>query len=362
MTRARKELIAVEDTPFYHCISRCVRRAYLCGDDFQTKQNFDHRKQWLVDRSKFLASVFSIDICAYAIMSNHYHLVLFINQEQSKTWSEEEVVERWGRLFPVSAKHLKSLIENAESKVDLEVHRKKIEEWRGNLSSISWFMRALNEHIARMANKEEKCSGRFWEGRFKSQALLDEKAILSCMAYVDLNPIRAKMAATPEESDFTSIQERLFTHAKRVSKPSKAQNKLIKNYQNRVVNLRDKKLKQAKLKPLNGSCHAPLSKGLPYTQQDYFDLVDWTGRAVRKGKRGAIEKGYPPILDRLGIEEESWVDSVRHFQRYFFDAAGTVSSLEEYHARVNGDRAGKEKESAPLGWIRGKGASLKLYG
>ena len=47
MTRARKELISVEDTPFYHCISRCVRRAYLCGDDFQTKQNFDHRKQWL---------------------------------------------------------------------------------------------------------------------------------------------------------------------------------------------------------------------------------------------------------------------------------------------------------------------------
>ena len=69
MTRARKELIAVEDTPFYHCISRCVRRAYLCGDDFHTKQNFDHRKGWLVDRSKFLASVFSIDLCAYAIMT-----------------------------------------------------------------------------------------------------------------------------------------------------------------------------------------------------------------------------------------------------------------------------------------------------
>ena len=170
------------------------------------------------------------------------------------------------------------------------------------------------------------------------------------------------MAATPEESEFTSIQERLFAHAKRVAKPSKAQNKLIKNYQNRVVDPRNKKLKQAKLKPLNGSCHAPLSKGLPYTQQDYFELVDWTGRAVRKGKRGAIEEGCPPILDRLGIEEESWIDSVRHFQKYFFDAAGTVSSLEEYQARVNGDRAGKDKEATPLGWIRGKGASLKLYG
>ena len=315
-----------------------------------------------MERSKFLASVFSIDICAYAIMSNHYHLVLFINQEQSKAWSEEEVVERWGRLFPVSAKHLKSLIENAESKVDLKLHRKKIEEWRCNLSNISWLMRCLNEHVARMANKEEKCSGRFWEGRFKSQALLDEKAILSCMAYVDLNPIRAKMAASPEESDFTSIQERLFARAKRLAKPSKAQIKLIKTYHNKVDSLGNKKLKQAKLKPLNGSCHAPLSKGLPYTQQDYFELLDWTGRALKKGKRGAIEKGAPPILERLGIEEESWIDSVLHFQKYFFDAAGTVSALDDYHARVNGDRASKATEEAPLGWIRGKGASLKLYG
>jgi len=295
-------------------------------------------------------------------MSNHYHLVLFINQEQSKAWSDEEVIERWGRLFPVSAKHLKNLIEVSESKIDLEVHRRKVDEWRCNLSSISWLMRCLNEYIARMANKEEQCSGRFWESRFKSQSLLDEKAILSCMAYVDLNPIRAKMVATPEESDFTSIQERLFAHAKRVATPSRAQNKLIKNYQKNVVNLRNKKLKQAKLKPLNGSSHAPLSKGLPFTQQDYFELVDWTGRAVRKGKRGAIEKDSPPILDRLGIEEECWIDSVRHFQKYFFDAAGTVSSLAEYQTRVNDDRANKEKAVAPLGWVRGKGASLRLYG
>ncbi|PCJ11192.1 MAG: transposase, partial [Gammaproteobacteria bacterium] len=195
MTRARKELIAVEDTPFYHCISRCVRRAYLCGDDFQTNQNFDHRKAWLVDRSKFLASVFSIDICAYAIMSNHYHLVLFINQDEVNAWSEDEVIARWGRLFPVAAKSQKNLMKLSKSKVDLAIHREKIEDWRANLANISWFMRCLNEYIARMANKEEGCTGRFWEGRFKSQALLDEKAVLSCMAYVDLNPIRATMAA-----------------------------------------------------------------------------------------------------------------------------------------------------------------------
>ena len=212
-----------------------------------------------------------------------------------------------------------------------------------------------------MANKEEQCSGRFWEGRFKSQALLDEKAVLSCMAYVDLNPVRATMAATPEESDFTSIQERLFEHAKRVSKPSKTQKKLLKTYRKKGLEKRSGKQRMAKLKPLNGSCHAPLSKGLPFTQLDYFKLVDWTGRVVRRDKRGEIGSGLPSILNRLGIEEESWIDSVRHFQKYFFDAAGSVSSLEKYQARVNEDRSKQEKPESPLGWIKGKGASLKLY-
>ena len=223
MTRARKELIAVEDTPYYHCISRCVRRAYLCGEDDHCQKNFDHRKLWLVERFKFLSSVFAIDICAYAVMSNHYHLVLFINQEQAESWSDQEVFEKWGVLFPASSQQIKDLLENTPGQAAQKLYQQKIEQWRENLSDISWFMRSLNEYVARKANQEDQCTGRFWEGRFKSQALLDEKALLSCMAYVDFNPIRAKMAATPETSDFTSIQERLYHQAKRQSENNKTQ-------------------------------------------------------------------------------------------------------------------------------------------
>ena len=148
-------------------------------------------------------------------MSNHYHLVLFVNQEALDSWSDEEVMERWGSLFLASTLKVRNLLKSTDNAATRALHQEKIALWRKNLGDISWFMRSLNEYIARMANKEDHCKGRFWEGRFKSQALLDEKALLSCMA---------KMAAMPEESDFTSIQERLYDHAIEKNKPSASKN------------------------------------------------------------------------------------------------------------------------------------------
>ena len=250
----------------------------------------------------------------------------------------------------------------ARSEAVRKMYGEKVTQWRAQLVDISWFIRCLNETVARMANKEDGCKGRFWEGRFKSQALLDEKALLSCMAYVDLNPIRAKMAPTPEESDFTSIQERLYEHGKRVRRPSPQQKRLVHQFKKNVVDKRDSDLKQAPLKPLNGSSFAPLSEGIPFTRQDYFELVDWTGRALREGKRGAIDSQLPPILQRLGIKSENWIDSVSHFQKYFFDAAGTLASLEQFRERKNAQRTEQGSSVEPAGWIKGKGASKKLYG
>ena len=368
MTRARKELIAIEDTPYYHCISRCVRRAYLCGEDYQSGQNFDHRKIWLVERIKFLASVFSIDVCAYAVMSNHYHLVLFVNQDELNSWSDDEIVGRWGSLFPASTLKMKDLLKASDNAATRALYQGKVDLWRKNLGDISWFMRGLNEYIARMANKEESCTGRFWEGRFKSQALLDEKALLSCMAYVDLNPIRAKMAATPEESDFTSIQERLYDQAIEKNKPSVKQKRLIKQYKKNsqhhkdTPSVDDEPCQQASLKILDGSSHTPLSEGIPYTRQDYFELVDWTGRVLRADKRGAIDESQAPILKRLGIDEESWIESVTHFQHHFFDVAGSVTSLERYQKAQNQRREKQIASLPPIERLKGKSASLKLYG
>ncbi|MFT6919921.1 MAG: REP element-mobilizing transposase RayT [Cognaticolwellia sp.] len=194
MTTARKQLISLADTPYYHCISRCVRRAYLCGKDKTTGQDYEHRRGWVEDKLLALSQVFSIGVCAYAVMSNHTHMVIFIDENTAKAWSKKEVIERWHQLFKGTL--LTRQYYRGEPLADYlqETLTNTMEEYRSRLMDISWFMRLLNESIARQANQEDNCTGRFWEGRFKSQALLDEAALAACMAYVDLNPVRAKMA------------------------------------------------------------------------------------------------------------------------------------------------------------------------
>ncbi|MEJ2404035.1 MAG: hypothetical protein P8171_07055 [Candidatus Thiodiazotropha sp.] len=99
MPKPRKALISLDDTAYYHCMSRCVRRAFLCGNDPFTHQSYDHRRQWILDRLKELTDCFSIDCCSYALMSNHYPLVLFVDRDAAKAWSLDEVIERWQKLF-----------------------------------------------------------------------------------------------------------------------------------------------------------------------------------------------------------------------------------------------------------------------
>ena len=207
MTRARYSQVSLDSTSYYHCICRCVRRAFLCGQDHYSGQDYEHRRQWVVDRLAVLGEVFAIDLCAYAVMSNHYHVVLRINQKKALGWSDQEVAERWMQLFsgPLIVKRwLKGETEAAQDLKAEEI----VQTWRERLYDLGWFMKCLNEYLARKANEEDCCKGRFWESRYKCQALLDEKAVLQCMAYVDLNPVRAAMEETPEESDYTSIQQR----------------------------------------------------------------------------------------------------------------------------------------------------------
>jgi REP element-mobilizing transposase RayT len=302
MPQPRHRLVSLDDTPYYHCISRCVRRAFLCGKDRQTGFDFEHRRQWIVDRIKLLSSVFAIDLCAYAVMSNHYHIVIRVNADQAKHWTDQEVVKRWLQLFsgpPVIRRYLAgSELSGHEQNQVVDL----ILTWRQRLSDLSWYMRCLNEPVARMANAEDNCSGRFWEGRFSSQALLDERAVLACMAYVDLNPIRAALAKTPEQSDYTSIQERLMNPAGLSLRAFAEQ--------------------------------ADDELGLPFCLQDYMELVDWAGRQIRPDKKGFIAEDTPPILARLGMDAAPVLNYLRKPGRRPSVALGPVSAMRAFAQTV----------------------------
>ena len=330
MTQARKTQIDPATTPYYHCVNRCVRRAYLCGEDEITGKSYEHRKQWVVDKLKQLAGVFAIDICAYAVMSNHYHVVLHINMAEAESWSEKEVANRWRELFKGNLLVDRWLQSESLSEAEYLAVSEVVGEWRKRLMDISWFMRCLNEGIARLANEEDNCKGRFWENRFKSQALLDEAAILSCMMYVDLNPVRAAMADNLSDSDFTSIQQRLREFAERKpGRPRKTpEQTVIKGEPPELMSFaKVQHTDEADPELSENNIDAPAA--LPFAFDDYCELIDWTGRAIRNDKRGHIPKHIQPLLQQLGIQPEHWLDVVKHFESRFPVMAGRIDRLKQ---------------------------------
>lgn len=304
MPRPRRTQISIEDTSVYHCCSRVSRRAMLFGDDKFSGKNYDHRRGWVESLLLKLAGVFAIDVAAYAVMSNHLHLVLCVDIYESNRWSDREVVEHWHQIFmgtDITQRFAKGeIIESFE----ISSLKHSIAQYRGRLSDISWFMRTLNEPIARMANKEDGCTGRFWEGRFKSQALLDEAAVLACMAYVDLNPIRSNMANTPEQSDHTSIQLRI---------------KSALNGKQPV-----------ELLPFIGNEDLNQPQGINFDLKGYLELVDETARVIRDDKRGSISVNASKILIRLNIPVEHWLKLTTEFGMLFHGSVGTLQELTSY--------------------------------
>jgi REP element-mobilizing transposase RayT len=315
-----------------------------------------------------LASVFGIDVLTYAILSNHLHIVIRTRPDIVANWSDAEVALRWLRVFP-GRRIDEQLAEPTTNDVETLAHNaQRIQEIRTRLTNPSWFMKALCEPIARLANKQDEATGHFWEGRFKALAITDEAGLLACSMYVDLNPIRAAMAQTPEESVHTSAYDRIKSLQGATIPSAAAELVAIENSeagrilrtstpdQLRKKNADAKKrkgpsiLRDAWLSPLTINERANVSpqanttgirasdKGfLSLELRDYLTLLDWTGR-----QRGTVEKvdipaDLDPILKRIGIDGRMWADLVWRFKKYFgrSGAAGSPHSLKDSAAHNN---------------------------
>ena len=295
MATPRSLIVDENVTPWYHCVSRCVRRAFLCGE------GFEHRKDWIENRLQDLVDVFAIDCAGFAIMDNHLHVLLRLDSRRAAEWSDEEVARRWLRLFPLRGIEGQPLPVSEARVRELIADANALAKARKRLSDLGWFMKCLKEPLARLANKEDGCTGAFWESRFRSVAVLDEASLLATAAYIDLNPVAAGIALTPEASEHTSFRARLDE-----CRGNGTLQTVRDGLSTETVNPAQESA--GWLLPIDdqrgqGSDRAGLLPG--FTLSCYCRLLDWTSRLLRAGK-AAVPTDVPPIFARLGSDPSEW--------------------------------------------------------
>ncbi len=381
----RDEQFSPDEVCIVHTVQRCVRRAFLAGVDPVSGNDFSFRKEAIRLRLEALASVFGIDVLTYAVMSNHIHSILRNRPDVVSQWSDREVALRWLKVYPGRrlGEHLAEPTDNDVK--TLARSKKRLKVIRRRLSDISWFMRALSEPIARMANKQDECTGRFWEGRFKAQRIVDEAGLLACAMYVDLNPVRAAMAASPDESPHTSAYDRIEgAKGKRIASaafdlvavPTEQAGREIRETPIEELQRR----RQAKRRNPTGkrvprdSWLAPLAfkpsgKSLQDAQVhtaglrasdrgflnlsfgEYLRLLRWTAKQRIGGLAGKVPPSLAKTLTELGIEASMWCDLVWNWQKYFGKStcAGSPESM-----RDDADRTGRH-------WHRGQQSASACF-
>ncbi|MDP7071121.1 MAG: hypothetical protein QF561_07210 [Phycisphaerales bacterium] len=300
MPTPRNAVVDPDRPGIYHTISRCVRRAHLCGD------GFGHRRGWLQRRLELLVAVMAIDVYAWEILSNHLHILLAIRPDIVKGWTDREVAVRYLKICPCNYRRRGRGIPIGADPTDDEIEEilateGRVAVLRKRLSSVSWFMAKLKEPIARRANAEDGCTGHFWEGRFGCMAVLDEAAIAAVATYIDLNAVRAGIVERIEQSKHGSIGQRAQALAGR--------------------------------KPRT---RIPLQAIPGFTDRGYLEHVDQWARAVMPGKH-ATPRSLPSILKRLGLTRSSWKDVLtRGLESLSGTAIGATGALRKEAKRRNG--------------------------
>lgn len=306
MATARKYQIYLDLTPYYYCTNKCInkkeRRTFLSGTDPKTKINYDKRKLWVINKIEELQKIFSISICSYAVVEDSYHLVVKSNHEEVNLLSNEEIINRWSKIFISFPPFVQQYISGElKAKTKIKKAEKSISEMRIKMADISWFMRCLNEDIARTANVEDNVAGRFWHQRYETKALLDKTAIIIAMNYVDLLPIINNEVTTLAKCS-TSVKARIKTH---------------KNNKEKTF-----------LLPIKTKYKA---NSIDFDLDDYINIINWTSKGILGKQPKKIKDEILASFKKLPINFETWTNLTQNFVNKTSFAVGNPSNLNNFN-------------------------------
>ena len=357
MTQARKYIWNENLCAHYHIINRCVQRAFLLLTETATGEIDEHRKIWVQERLAELSEIFTIVIGTFSVMSNHLHIIVQTRPDLTELLTDEEVAKRWLKLYPPKKSKKQKLTPEQWQAYEYEITSNEdlVKEYRKRLGSLSWFMKSLSEPIARMANKESKCTGRFWQGRYISKLLTGGEPVIAAAIYTDLNPIRANLAETPETSQFTGTYERIQANQARekietINEYKNAGNTIHEDKKEEIKNLSKRIESVDWLAPFPKEGVQPYKPFFKINEKDYLDLLDWTGRELHPNKSGAIPFDIPHIFDRLKIDKDQWLETIKNYDKWFYRIVGKISSA-----------WGMLKDTVNH-WFKGSAINRKLFG
>jgi hypothetical protein len=301
-----------------------------------TGRDNTQRREWIHRLEMQLASLFAVDVGFHTELGNHLHLIVRTRPDVVPHWSDEEVTRRWLIIAKLKRLPREELPVPTQHEIEQEMRKPgRIQVLRERLSDLSWFAGTLEENISRQVNADQGTHGRVWEERFQCRELVDIAAILICALYLDLNQIRAGEALTPEESCYTSAYDRIMARLWRLKAwafddPAEAGD-LTGEWSDEwlsPLSLSEAAEEEVLLGRPSKSGKRCSDKGmLEMGLDEYLQMLDFVGRQLREGKRGAIPADLAPILERLRVRAEGLVDAVEGFGERFGRFAGSVEHV-----------------------------------
>lgn len=326
----------------YHVFNRTTRKLHLLGVDPTSGRDLSHRKKLIVAKLRALSRYFCIDVFAYAVLSNHFHLVVRNRPDTVEKLSDADVARRWLSICSTHRNKSGESLPPTEAQVTAALgDANKIAVWRLRLSNPSWLMKMACQYIATRCNKEDGCSGKFFAERFKMVALLDEAAVIACMAYVDLNPIRAGIAGNLEEYETVSIRERLETLDGSKIVPEQWLVRLPRrqefNEQTNAYVIDQPSRDDAGVGAVDSPDVSSLLIGMEMSLEDYVDMLHWLAL-----KSGRVNIDHPNGSDgthscssNQKIDRSKFADAVNEIEQHFYAAVdGSISLARETRRRA----------------------------